>query len=126
MVRVACVRRRFLARASPFGLGDTSHIAQWTIIPAEKSRLPRLKWSRLILRVEKYRPQVLDDIVGNSDTVERLKVIAEDGNVPHIIISVRVDGSIYGYAPLSQSKYLGHLFDHWGSARMTSFGWADV
>ncbi|KAK1927184.1 P-loop containing nucleoside triphosphate hydrolase protein [Papiliotrema laurentii] len=37
--------------------------------------------------VEKYRPQVLDDIVGNSDTVERLKVIAEDGNVPHIIIS---------------------------------------
>ena len=115
-----------MARASPFGLGDTSHIAQWTTIPAEKSRLLRLKWSRLILRVEKYRPQVLDDIVGNSDTVERLKVIAEDGNVPHIIISVRVDGSIYGYAPLSQSKYPGHLCDHWGSARMTSFGWADV
>jgi len=39
-------------------------------------------------RVEKYRPQLLEDIVGNSDTVERLKVIAEDGNVPHIIISV--------------------------------------
>lgn len=30
---------------------------------------------------------LLDDIVGNSDTVDRLKVIAEDGNVPHIIIS---------------------------------------
>lgn len=37
--------------------------------------------------VEKYRPVLLDDIVGNSDTVDRLKVIAEDGNVPHIIIS---------------------------------------
>ncbi|RXK42423.1 replication factor C subunit 2/4 [Tremella mesenterica] len=37
--------------------------------------------------VEKYRPVLLDDIVGNTDTVERLKVIAEDGNVPHIIIS---------------------------------------
>ncbi|WWC90616.1 uncharacterized protein L201_005552 [Kwoniella dendrophila CBS 6074] len=37
--------------------------------------------------VEKYRPVLLDDIVGNSETVERLKVIAEDGNVPHIIIS---------------------------------------
>lgn len=39
-------------------------------------------------RVEKYRPVLLQDIVGNSDTVERLKVIAEDGNMPHIIISV--------------------------------------
>lgn len=39
-------------------------------------------------RVEKYRPFKLEDIVGNSETVERLKVIAEDGNVPHIIISV--------------------------------------
>ncbi|KAK4685122.1 replication factor C subunit 2/4, partial [Tremellales sp. Uapishka_1] len=37
--------------------------------------------------VEKYRPVLLEDIVGNSETVERLKVIAEDGNVPHIIIS---------------------------------------
>jgi len=40
------------------------------------------------MRVEKYRPILLDDVVGNSETVERLKVIAEDGNVPHIIISV--------------------------------------
>lgn len=39
-------------------------------------------------RVEKYRPVVLDDVVGNSDTIERLKVIARDGNCPHIIISV--------------------------------------
>ncbi|OBZ79681.1 Replication factor C subunit 4 [Grifola frondosa] len=37
--------------------------------------------------VEKYRPQILDDIVGNSDTIDRLKVIARDGNCPHIIIS---------------------------------------
>ena len=41
-----------------------------------------------LCRVEKYRPVLLSDIVGNSDIVERLKVIAEDGNVPHIIISV--------------------------------------
>ncbi|KAF9778215.1 P-loop containing nucleoside triphosphate hydrolase protein [Thelephora terrestris] len=37
--------------------------------------------------VEKYRPQVLDDIVGNEETIERLKVIAKDGNCPHIVIS---------------------------------------
>jgi replication factor C subunit 2/4 len=37
--------------------------------------------------VEKYRPVFLDDIVGNSETIERLKIIAKDGNLPHIIIS---------------------------------------
>lgn len=37
--------------------------------------------------VEKYRPVYLDDVVGNSETVERLKVIAHDGNMPHLIIS---------------------------------------
>lgn len=41
-------------------------------------------------RVEKYRPHVLDDVVGNTDTIERLKVIARDGNCPHIIISVSI------------------------------------
>ena len=29
----------------------------------------------------------LDDIVGNTETVERLKIIAKDGNMPHVIIS---------------------------------------
>jgi len=43
---------------------------------------------RFLNRVEKYRPRVLDDVVGNSDTIERLKVIAKDGNCPHLIISV--------------------------------------
>lgn len=37
--------------------------------------------------VEKYRPVFLDDIVGNTETVERLKIIAKDGNMPHVIIS---------------------------------------
>ncbi|KAK7205706.1 P-loop containing nucleoside triphosphate hydrolase protein [Myxozyma melibiosi] len=37
--------------------------------------------------VEKYRPVLLNDIVGNIETVERLKIIARDGNMPHIIIS---------------------------------------
>jgi replication factor C subunit 2/4 len=37
--------------------------------------------------VEKYRPVILDDIVGNTETIERLKIIAKDGNMPHVIIS---------------------------------------
>ena len=38
-------------------------------------------------RVEKYRPVFLDDVVGNTETIERLKIIAKDGNMPHLIIS---------------------------------------
>lgn len=45
-------------------------------------------WLSLFCRVEKYRPHILDDVVGNVDTIDRLKVIAKDGNCPHIIISV--------------------------------------
>lgn len=40
-----------------------------------------------VSRVEKYRPSLLEDVVGNEDTIDRLKVIARDGNMPHIIIS---------------------------------------
>ncbi len=39
------------------------------------------------VRVEKYRPVFLDDVVGNTETIERLKIIAKDGNMPHVIIS---------------------------------------
>ncbi len=37
--------------------------------------------------VEKYRPLNLDDVVGNEDTVKRLKIIAQDGNLPNIILA---------------------------------------
>eukprot|EP01135_Chromosphaera_perkinsii_P011330 Nk52_evm10s2377 gene=Nk52_evmTU10s2377 len=37
--------------------------------------------------VEKYRPVHVADIVGNQDTVQRLQIIARDGNLPNIIIS---------------------------------------
>ncbi|KAF7730843.1 replication factor C subunit 4 [Apophysomyces ossiformis] len=37
--------------------------------------------------LEKHRPIVLDDIVGNEDTVMRLKVVARDGNLPNVILT---------------------------------------
>ncbi|KAG8416140.1 replication factor C subunit 4 [Metarhizium acridum] len=40
-----------------------------------------------VRRVEKYRPVFLDDVVGNTETIERLKIIAREGNMPHVIIS---------------------------------------
>lgn len=41
----------------------------------------------LLLRVEKYRPQRFDEIVGNEETVSRLGVFASNGNAPNIIIA---------------------------------------
>jgi hypothetical protein len=41
-----------------------------------------------MLQVEKYRPQYVRDVVGNVDAVSRLQVIAEEGNMPNIILSV--------------------------------------
>jgi hypothetical protein len=37
--------------------------------------------------VEKYRPQSLDDVVGNDETLVRLRAIAKDGNMPNLILS---------------------------------------
>jgi replication factor C subunit 2/4 len=52
-----------------------------------KAKLSQLTAETDSIRVEKYRPVFLDDIVGNTETIERLKIIAKDGNMPHVIIS---------------------------------------
>lgn len=38
--------------------------------------------------VEKYRPTKVSEVVGNVDAVSRLQVIARDGNMPNLILSV--------------------------------------
>jgi len=37
--------------------------------------------------LEKYRPTTLKDVVGNRETIDRLRQIAKQGNVPNMIIS---------------------------------------
>lgn len=36
--------------------------------------------------VEAYRPKTLEDVVGNEDTILRLRAIAKDGNLPNLIV----------------------------------------
>jgi replication factor C subunit 2/4 len=42
--------------------------------------------------LEKYRPTDFRDVVGNDETLSRLAVISEQGNMPNIIITVRSKG----------------------------------
>lgn len=37
--------------------------------------------------IEKYRPKTLDDVVGNTDVIQRLRVVAVNGNVPHLLLA---------------------------------------
>jgi hypothetical protein len=46
------------------------------------------KQSDHFLQVEKYRPHKIKDIVGNTEAVLRLQVIAEEGNLPNMILAV--------------------------------------
>jgi len=36
--------------------------------------------------VERYRPRILADVVGNEETLSRLRSVAEDGNMPNLIL----------------------------------------
>ncbi|KAK5638059.1 hypothetical protein RI129_012354 [Pyrocoelia pectoralis] len=47
----------------------------------KESQTHNLPW------IEKYRPQSFEDIVGNEDTIKRLSIFSQQGNVPNIIIA---------------------------------------
>lgn len=53
--------------------------------------------------VEKYRPSKVADIVGNEDAVSRLQVIARDGNMPNIILSVSLFLSLSFFITIAPS-----------------------
>lgn len=42
-----------------------------------------------MIRIEKFRPQRFDEIIGNEKTISRLSVFTTNGNAPNIIISVK-------------------------------------
>jgi replication factor C subunit 2/4 len=53
----------------------------------EKERVKVLPSGYQIPWVEKYRPKTLDDVIGNENTVKRLRAIAKTGNLPNLILS---------------------------------------
>lgn len=60
---------------------STEDIVTKKTVNKPKDSTSNLPW------IEKYRPILLDDIVGNEETINRLKVFGEDGNLPNLIIS---------------------------------------
>lgn len=61
----------------------------WTADAVSDGRLRAAMSAACCLgRVEKYRPQKLSEVVGNDDAVQRLRSIATDGNMPHMILTV--------------------------------------
>ena len=53
--------------------------------------------------IEQYRPQVLADVVGNHETIERLMYFVENGNLPNLLFS-----SPPGMGKTTISYCLGH------------------
>ena len=53
----------------------------------------------VLFRVEKYRPQKMEEVVGNQNTVQRLAVFAKSGNVPNIVIAVSDCNKTYRHVP---------------------------
>ena len=56
----------------------------------------------MLSQVEKYRPTLVSEIVGNREAVERLQVVSEEGNMPNIILAVRQTPSHVTPAPSVQ------------------------
>lgn len=42
--------------------------------------------SEILPWVEKYRPKVLEDVIGNEDIVQNFKNLASKGNIPHMLL----------------------------------------
>ncbi|KAI9222766.1 P-loop containing nucleoside triphosphate hydrolase protein [Blastocladiella britannica] len=76
-------RRRGLA----FSLRKFSEEKKMTLPPAPPVAASSAAADLALPWVEKYRPRVLDDVVGNEETLQRLRVIARDGNMPNIIMA---------------------------------------
>lgn len=56
--------------------------------------------------IEKYRPELLRDVVGNSEAVSRLSAIAKLGNLPNIILGMLTNDLVVGNLFFSSILFL--------------------
>lgn len=61
--------------------------------------------------VEKYRPQILDDIVGNKNQIVFLKKFIETGNIPNILLNGDPGGGKTSAITAFAKEYLGDLYN---------------
>ena len=54
---------------------------------ANERRPPPVRRRACVAKVEKYRPKVIRDVVGNTEAMARLEVIAREGNVPNMLLA---------------------------------------
>jgi replication factor C subunit 2/4 len=66
---------------------DTAEVASSQEINKENAKSNESGTGYQVPWVEKYRPRSLKDVLGNEDTVLRLRAIAQDGNIPNLILS---------------------------------------
>jgi replication factor C subunit 2/4 len=71
----------FTASVLRLGRGSSIGSSSSFRMIAEKGEAFEQPW------LEKYRPRVMEDVVGNEDTVGRLQVLAQQGNMPNLILS---------------------------------------
>lgn len=88
--RGLCTRRPRASRGVR-GAQQTDDIAV-CLLPCCNA-LPTAHLPACLCQVEKYRPTRIRDIVGNTEAVSRLQVIAEEGNMPNLILAVSRHGS---------------------------------
>jgi replication factor C subunit 2/4 len=60
--------------------------------------------------VEKYRPQKLDDIIGNSNQIIFFKKFIESGNIPNLLLNGEPGGGKTSAVIALAKEYLGDLF----------------
>jgi hypothetical protein len=72
--------RKTMAHHSPPADGPDKENAKRPVISSSSSSASKMPW------VEAYRPRTLQDVVGNEDTIVRLRAIAKDGNLPNLIV----------------------------------------